>query len=177
MLLVLSAVVARGRVIENKVTGSHAWRKAIARIPTPAKPVLWFVQPYLLVLGQVLLDDFQLLKSIFEHGLFRVFLSDTNRRQQDSFCGQSAIRHLLPALHVFVPRKFHRGFSRSSRLTSDGLIDGHQLRAIEDSLDGGEICILTRDQHFARPPLVFERLDCTAGNRVIRGNNRGGSSL
>ena len=46
----------------------------------PARPVLWFVQLCLLVFGQALLDDFQLLKSIFEHGLFRVFLSDTDRR-------------------------------------------------------------------------------------------------
>src|SRR3984957_2169508 len=121
MLLVLSAVVAWGRVIESKVIGSHAWRKAMARIPTPAKPVLWFVQPYLLVLGQVLLDDFQLLKSIFEHGLFRIFLSDTNRRQQDSFCGQSAVRHLRPTRHFFVPSEFHGRFSRGPGLISEPL--------------------------------------------------------
>ena len=81
------------------------------------------------------------------------------------------------ALHVFVPREFHRGFSRGPRLLSDRFIDGHQLRTIEDSLDGGEICVLTRNQHSARPALVFERLDRAAGNRVIRGNYRCGSSL
>src|ERR1700729_368857 len=113
MLLVLSAVVVCGRVIVSYVTGAHGWRKAITRIPTPARPVLRFIQLYLLVSGKVLLDDFQLLKSIFEHGLFRVFLSDTDRRQQDSFCGQRAVRHLLPTLRILVPRKFHRGFSRS----------------------------------------------------------------
>jgi hypothetical protein len=39
-----------------------------------------FLHLCLLVFGQELLDDFRVLKSIFEHGLFYVFLSDTNRR-------------------------------------------------------------------------------------------------
>ena len=57
-------------------------------MPDEIGRVLWFVQLRLLVFGQALLDDFQLLKSIFEHGLFHVFLSDTDRREQDGFCGQ-----------------------------------------------------------------------------------------
>ena len=42
--------------------------------------LVWLVQLCLLVFWQTLLDGFQFLKSIFEHGLFRVFLSDTDRR-------------------------------------------------------------------------------------------------
>src|SRR6202453_1948092 len=115
----------------------------------PARLLLWFVQLCLLVFGQALLDDFQLLKSIFEHRLFRVFLGNTDRRQQDGFCGQQAVRHLRPAVHVLVPREIYRGFSRGPRLIPDRLIDGHQLRASEDSFDGSEVCVLARDQHSA----------------------------
>src|SRR5580700_8286201 len=163
--------VCKGLQPTNSFSKCRA-HKVITRIPPPARPVLGFVQLCLLVFGQALPDDFQLLKSIFENGLFRVFLSDTDRRQQDGLRGERAVRHFSHALYVFVAGEFHRGFSRGPRLVSDRFIDGHQLRAIEESLDGGKIGILSRDQNSARPALVFERLDCAASNRIIRGNNR-----
>ena len=107
------------------------------------------VRPTCLSLGKPCLTTSSFRNPIFEHGLLCVFLRDTDGSQQDGFCRKRAIRHLRPALHVFVPREFHRGFSRGARLISDRFIGGPQLGAIEDALDGGEICVLTRDQHSA----------------------------
>jgi hypothetical protein len=77
------------RVTERSSTnrGKQSWFRYFdsSQDPTgiraPARPVLWFVQLCLLVFGQALFDDFKLLKSIHEYGLFCVFLSDTDRRQ------------------------------------------------------------------------------------------------
>src|SRR5258708_28358533 len=117
-------------------------RHVAAWCPLPANKNLllqWFVQLCLLIFGQTLPDDFKALEPVLKHGLFGILLRDTDRREQDGFCRQRAVRHLRLAPLVFVPREFYRSFRPGTLLLFDWLIDGHQLRAVKDSLDGTEI--------------------------------------
>src|SRR5579862_5912994 len=118
--------------------------------------LLLLFQQSLLVFGQSLLHNFNLLKTVFEHGLFGVFLGDTDGCEQDCFCRKSTVRHRRRTLYIFVPGKLYGGFGGGAGFAAHGLVDGHELRAVEDALDCGKIGVLSGDQHFAGPAFVFK---------------------
>src|SRR5215469_14788771 len=99
-------------------------------------------QQRLLLFRQPLLHHLQFLKSIFEDGLLRIFRIHGNGRQQDRLGSNRTIRDIRQVLNVLVPRELYGCFGRCTRLSTHGFVDSHQLRAVEDEFDGGEICAL-----------------------------------
>ena len=58
---------------------------------------------------------------------------------------------------LLAPRERHGGFGRARASGADRFVNGHRLRAADDSLHGGKLRVLARDNDFARELLLFER--------------------
>ena len=59
------------------------------------------------------------------------------------------------------------GLCCSAREFVNRLVDGHRLCAADYALQGGEVCVLAGNQHFASEFLFFERLYNSASRAVI----------
>src|SRR5579862_5903179 len=79
-----------------------------------------------------------------------------------------AVRDGHFSLYFADGRQLNRGLRRCARLTDDGLINGHQLRALIEPRHGCKISVLSGHQHLPREMVVFERLNGPARSPIVR---------